>query len=93
MASSDAGVDHRPAPALQVEVAREYLKRAGLNVVENEPGVPVVTFAEAPDAEPALQRCADWLLGAWAAVETIKRVTGVGTEAKHSPAPWTAEVD
>jgi hypothetical protein len=73
-------------------VARDYLQRAGLQVVESEPGVPLA-LGEATHVEPALQACADWLLGAWAAVETIKQVAGVGTPAEQGPALWSAEVD
>jgi hypothetical protein len=75
-------------------VARDYLQRAGLQVVESDHGVPVA-LEEAAQVEPALQACADWLLGAWAAVETIKQVAGVGVPATQSPALWneTAEVD
>jgi hypothetical protein len=71
-------------------VASDYLQRAGLQVVAD--GTPVV-FPAAAQVEPALQACSDWLTGSWAAVETIKRVAGVGSEAKQLPAPFTAEVD
>lgn len=88
---SDAAA--QPGAAL---VARDYLARAGLQVVEAEPSVPVA-LGEAATVEPALQACADWLLGAWAAVETIKQVAGVGAAAKQNPtlsiAKAPAEVD
>jgi hypothetical protein len=48
---------------------------------------------EATAGEPALQACAEWLLGAWAAVEIIKQAAGVGVQASSVPAPLNAEVD
>ena len=85
--ASDAAA--QPRAAL---VARDYLQRAGLQVAEGDAGLPVA-FGAAPQVEPALQACAAWLSGAWAAVETIKRVAGVGTPATESPALWIAEAD
>jgi len=91
LVASDAAA--QPRAAL---VARDYLERAGLHVVETEPSVPV-GLAKAAPVEPALQACAEWLLGAWAAVETIKLVAGVGVPAQQNPAlsiaTATAEVD
>ena len=87
LSASDAAA--QPGAA---QVAREYLQRAGLQVVESDGDIPV-TFADAPEVDPPLQACADWLRGAWAAVETIKQAAGVGVAAKHSPVSWTAEVD
>jgi hypothetical protein len=87
VAITDRDAAQQPGAAL---VARDYLQRAGVQVAAD--GAPVV-FAEAAQVEPALQACADWLHGAWAAVETIKRVAGVGSEASQPPALWPAEVD
>lgn len=94
-ASRVAITDRAPEVA---RVASDYLQRAGLQVVDSaEAGLPVplpdTAQILATAREPALRGCAEWLLGAWAAVETIKRVAGVGSEAKKLPSPWTAEVD
>ncbi len=66
-----------------VAVARDYLERAG--VAWGEDGEPVAL----PDAaavarlagDPALADAAAAVLGAFAAVETIKRITGAGAPA------------
>ena len=65
-------------------VARDYLVRAGVEV-RDEPA-EWVAVASPSDlqrvaADPALEDCAAWLLGAFAAVETIKAKIGAGTAA------------
>lgn len=72
------------------EVARAYLERAGVGEHSDTEGAPssVPVAAVAAPArvahvagDPALEDCAAWLLGAWAAVEAIKAATGVGSPA------------
>lgn len=79
---------HTPAAL----VARDYLQRAGVQVVDDATAT-AVALAEPAQLEPALRACADWLLGAFSAVETIKQLAGVGTPAAHVPDPWAAEID
>jgi hypothetical protein len=67
-------------------VAAEYLQRAGVDLPEGgEPAwvVPVANRAEVERvaADPALEECAAWLLGAYAAVEAIKAQTCAGAAA------------
>jgi hypothetical protein len=74
------------------EAARDYLVRSGLTVVDTRGGAArqvavadhgrVRALAGAPDLEPA----AAGLAGAFAAVETIKAVLGVGDPAELPPA-------
>ena len=87
-----------PDAAANPEVARvasDYLQRAGLQLVDGSASACVhVALPELPlTGEPALQACAQWLLGAWAAVETIKQAVEVGSAAPAPTLPWTAEVD
>ena len=69
-------------------VAREYLQRAGLRV---QPDASVVLAAAsgrevaARAAEPELEECAAWLLGALTAVEAIKASAGAGTPVALDP--------
>jgi fructose-specific component phosphotransferase system IIB-like protein len=71
-----------------------YLQRAGVQLVDSpEEASVVIGPTEATAEEPALHACAQWLVGAWTAVEAIKRVAGVGSEAAAPTTPWTAEID
>jgi hypothetical protein len=75
-------------------VALDYLERAGMQVLDAPAeGVLPLAVLSADEADPALQACAEWLHGAWAAVETIKQCTGVGSPALAAPPSLTAEVD
>lgn len=84
------GRDAQPEVA---RVASDYLQRAGLAVVAaaDAPATLSVALPDAGQVEPALRACADWLLGAWTAVETIKRVAGAG-EAAAAPDLGSSEV-
>lgn len=68
-----------------LEVASDYLRRAGVSVASqpSAAGLPLPTAADvqrvAGDRE--LETCAAWLLGAFAAVEVIKQTVGAGTPA------------
>ena len=74
-------------------IALDYLQRAGLQIVDGDaPGVLPVAVPTYNEADTALRACAEWLLGAWAAVETIKQCAGVGSPAACPPT-LTAEVD
>lgn len=99
--TADAGSD----PCV-LEVALDYLHRSGVQVVEaGAPAahgagpsqhVEVATTAQVryAAAGPELQACAEWLLGAWAAVETIKKAAQLGTPAPRPPQrPWHRDVD
>ncbi len=64
-------------------IARDYLARAGITF--DASGVTVADIgARAEDvvASPALHEAASALLGAFAAVETIKAVAGVGSQGR-----------
>ena len=97
LCASEVSIAHNAAPAA-AEVAREYLQRAGVQVVElpTQPGsavqsmlVDVATQDGVSDlaGDPALESCAAWLAGAWAAVEAIKRCAGIGTAGSIVEAP------
>jgi hypothetical protein len=87
------------AVALDTPVARiasDYLRRAGVQVLDAQAqaiALPSAEQVEATAGDPALLACAEWLLGAWAAVETVKQCAGVGSAARSGPAAFTAEVD
>jgi hypothetical protein len=78
-------------------VALDYLARAGVQI-DQQPaehhvlaGSTEALHALAGDA--ALLECAAWLSGAFAAVEAIKQIAGVGAEARLDPElVLTAEV-
>jgi len=84
------------ADARAARVAHDYLQRAGLRIGAERDAqvVPVVL----PSAErvrqlagdPALADCAAWLLGAFAAVETIKRCALAQDAQKAEPAQLDA---
>jgi len=71
-------------------VSRDYLQRAGLQVRSAADATASELRVELPSAErveqlagdPALAECAAWLLGAWTAVETIKRCAELGSPAQ-----------
>jgi len=73
------------------EVARAYLLRGGVGTAA-APEAAAVSVA-VPDSvevqriagDPALEGCAAWLAGAFAAVEAIKQAAGVGTPAALDP--------
>jgi len=74
-------------------VASEYLSRAGVGSrPDDAPAVevPVASTAtvQRTAADPALEDCAAWLLGAYAAVEAIKARAGAGTAADF-PSDYT----
>ena len=67
-------------------VARDYLSRAGAGVRPSEVPAVAVAVPATPDlqrtaADPALEDCAAWLRGAWAAVEATKQSVGAGSAA------------
>lgn len=72
------------ADARAARVAHDYLQRAGLRVTsERDPAVVPVALPTAERVrevagDPVLADCAAWLLGALAAVETVKQCAGVG---------------
>ena len=77
--------------ARAVDVAREYLARGGVGAAPSA-HAPAVTVALPGPADvqriagdPALEGCAAWLAGAFAAVEAIKQAAGVGTPAALDP--------
>jgi hypothetical protein len=67
------------------EVAGAYLERAGVGAhaqgVEQTLRVAPAERVAQLAGDPALEDCAAWLLGAFAAVEAIKSASGVGTPA------------
>lgn len=67
------------------EVARAYLDRAGVgaHAEDLERTVPVASASQVAQlaGDPALEDCAAWLLGAFAAVEAIKAAAGAGEPA------------
>jgi hypothetical protein len=69
-------------------IAREYLQRAGVRV-ESDAAVVLAAASRsevaALAAEPALEECAAWLLGALTAVEAIKTSAGAGTPVALDP--------
>jgi hypothetical protein len=76
------------ADARVAAVARAYLERAGLQQQPAAEGGNVVAVhgagteaVQACAGAPELEDCAAWLLGAWAAVETIKQAASVGEQA------------
>jgi hypothetical protein len=77
--------------ALVTRVCHDYLERAGL-ALHGESSQDATAIA-VPSSErvqtlagtAALADCAAWLLGAWTAVETIKRCVQVGREAELDP--------
>lgn len=77
-------------PGVQ-RAAADYLKRAGVEVTEVEArGAHTVTGAPDQDVERvagslALLPAAEALLGAFSAVEQIKRIAGVGTPGAFPP--------
>jgi hypothetical protein len=78
------------------QVALEYLQRAGMHAsaAAVRTSVAVATSAQVQEVAiaPELQHCAEWLLGAWAAVEAIKQCAGVGLQATATPhRPWHTE--
>ncbi len=82
------------ADARAADVAREYLSRAGVSMRED--ASQLVPVADEPSVralagEPALEACAAWLAGSFAAVEAIKAVIGVGIPAQLSAAALSAE--
>ena len=85
--------------AAATSIALDYLQRAGLRVLSADaPDVLPVIVASADEVdetagEPMLRACAEWLHGAWAAVETIKQCSGVGHPARLAQPPLTAEID
>jgi hypothetical protein len=85
-----------PPPSAAASIAADYLRRAGVQVVAGAAlpiAVPSAAEVEAIAGEPALQACAEWLAGAWTAVETIKQCVGVGSPARSALLPLTAEID
>jgi hypothetical protein len=67
-------------------VTRDYLQRAGVGGRAGGAPAAVVPVASAAEvqrvaADSALEECAAWLLGAFAAVEAIKAGAGAGTKA------------
>jgi hypothetical protein len=71
-----------------VAVAREYLQRAGVRTQQDaSSGLVVASSREvaARAAEPELEECAAWLLGALTAVEAIKAGAGAGTPVALDP--------
>jgi hypothetical protein len=77
--------------ALATRVARDYLERAGV-ALHGEPSSDATSVAVATSERvqalagaAELADCAAWLLGAWTAVETIKRCIQVGKEAELDP--------
>jgi hypothetical protein len=97
LCASTAALFHT-ADARAAEVARDYLQRAGLQLREpaaeggesDQAGQPVrVDIADSQAVRACagasdLEECAAWLLGAWAAVETIKQAADVGMQAQAS---------
>lgn len=77
------------------EVTADYLRRAGMQVIAAPTGLALPSAAQIEElaGEPALQACAEWLVGAWTAVEAIKQCVGVGSPARSGPQPLTAEID
>jgi hypothetical protein len=84
-------------------VALDYLARAGVQVDLRPAGHEVAAghhvLADSSEAlhalagDPALLECAAWLSGAFAAVEAIKQIVGVGAPARLDPElVLTAEV-
>ncbi len=75
------------ADADALDVAREYLLRAGVRGDVTEPKlsvqlrVPTSAAVEALAGDPALRVAACWLAGSFAAVEAIKEIVGVGQAA------------
>ena len=73
------------ADARAAAVALDYLARAGVRASESasdeslELGVGSTAAIEQLAGDPALHECAAWLNGAYAAVEAIKRIAGVGS--------------
>ncbi|MET0385065.1 MAG: hypothetical protein ABW321_03855 [Polyangiales bacterium] len=78
VASIPEGADPRAA-----RVAADYLQRAGLHVAADGGQVPLpaADIVRSCAGDPALEECAAWLHGAWAAVEVVKARVGVGTPA------------
>jgi hypothetical protein len=68
-------------------IARDYLARGGVGVRASRGAATVsVNAASTPEVarvagDPALEGCAAWLLGAFAAVEAIKAAGDLGTAA------------
>jgi hypothetical protein len=92
----DAGDSAGPV----AQIASDYLRRAGLHVLDSAQDaqtrplvLPSAAEVAATAGDPALQACAQWLLGAWAAVETVKECAGLGSAARSIPASLIAEVD
>lgn len=82
------------ADARAAEVAREYLARAGVQLREHARQVVAIAdqaSVRALAGDPALEACAAWLAGSFAAVEAIKTVTGVGTPAQLTATALSAE--
>lgn len=73
------------------EIAREYLLRAGIDVVAGGTAaareVPVASPFDVTrlGADPSLDEAAAWFAGAFAAVEAIKSIVGVGRPAALDP--------
>lgn len=65
-------------------VARDYLERAGVTVIERTDTTMAVADARTIDqsATPSLRHAAAALAGAFAAVEAIKSITGAGQPAE-----------
>jgi hypothetical protein len=72
-------------------VAEDYLRRAGVQVVERA-DVQVV-LPDAAESDPVLRDCTGWLCGAWAAVEAIKQCAGVGRPAAPGPLDMDMDMD
>jgi hypothetical protein len=71
-------------------VARDYLTRAGVaGGVQRTAALDLPTVTqldvERTAGDGALEDCAAWLLGSFAAVEVIKAAAGVGTPAVFDP--------
>lgn len=96
LCAAEVALSPADAAAGAARVAADYLRRAGIQVSDSA-SLPVHVASqaevEATAGHPGLQACAEWLLGAWAAVEAVKRCVGVGSPARTPPAPLTAEVD
>jgi hypothetical protein len=82
------GVLEPSADPRSARVARDYLERAGVAVEASSdaelPSWPVAASDQVVRVagDPLLEDSAAWLLGAWAAVEVIKRLSGAGTPAE-----------
>lgn len=83
----DARVVLEGGPSQGAAVCKDYLQRAGIQVVSQADDAVPVSLPAAPQVEklsggdPALCVAAEALVGAFVAVETIKAATGAGRAA------------